>query len=110
MNPLRRTLIDYLAVRRALGYKLKRAEKLLAQFLTYVENRDEQHLRIATMLTWATLPSGSDRGWSSYRLSIVRRFAAHMHPIDPPTQVPSADRLSRPRCRATHHTSSDHAT
>ena len=33
MTPLRHALLDYLAVRRALGYKLQRAEKLLAQFL-----------------------------------------------------------------------------
>src|SRR5207247_311427 len=33
MSPLRQVLADYLAVRRALGYKLKRTEKLLAQFL-----------------------------------------------------------------------------
>ena len=32
MSPLRQALIDYLAVRRALGYKLERAEKLLGQF------------------------------------------------------------------------------
>lgn len=107
MNSLRRSLIDYLAVRRALGYKLKRAEKLLAQFLTYVENRGDQHLRIATMLAWATQPSGSDRGWSSYRLSIVRGFASHMRTIDPATEVPSADLLPRRRCRATPYLYSD---
>jgi hypothetical protein len=80
-----------LVVRRAFGYKLERAEKLLSQLLTYVENRREEHLRIATMLAWATLPSGTDRGWSSYRPSIVRGFASHMHTIDPATEVPSAD-------------------
>ena len=31
MNTLRQALADYLAVRRVLGYKLARAEKLLAQ-------------------------------------------------------------------------------
>ena len=34
MSPLRQALVDYLAVRRALGYKLKRTENLLAQFGT----------------------------------------------------------------------------
>ena len=43
MNTLRQALADYLAVRRALGYKLARAEKLLAQFLDYVEDRGEDH-------------------------------------------------------------------
>jgi hypothetical protein len=37
MNALRKALADYFAVRRALGFKLYRAEKLLNQFLTFVE-------------------------------------------------------------------------
>lgn len=41
MNFLRQALADYLAVRRALGYRLARAEKLLAQFLAFVEDRGE---------------------------------------------------------------------
>ncbi len=36
MNALRKALADYFAVRRALGFKLYRAEKLLDQFLTFV--------------------------------------------------------------------------
>ena len=34
MMPLRHALADYLALRRALGYRLARAEKLLAQLLS----------------------------------------------------------------------------
>ncbi len=47
MSPLRHALADYLVVRRALGFKLQRAEKLLDQFLTYVEQCGETHLRAA---------------------------------------------------------------
>lgn len=107
MSPLRHALLDYLALRRALGYKLQRAEKLLAQFLTYVEAHGEQHLRVATMVTWATLPGGPDRGWASHRLSVVRRFASHLHAINPATEVPPADLLPRRRCRATPYLYSD---
>ena len=107
MSPLRHALIDYLALRRALGYKLQRAEKLLAQFLTYVEDHGEPHLRVATMLAWATLPAGTDHGWASHRLSVVRRFAAHLHAIDPATEVPPADLLPRRRSRATPYLYSD---
>jgi integrase/recombinase XerD len=38
MSPLRKPLVGYLAVRRALGYKLAYAGKLLGQFVTYLEN------------------------------------------------------------------------
>jgi hypothetical protein len=44
MNALRKALADYFVVRRALGFKLYRAEKLLSQFLTFVEDRGEDHL------------------------------------------------------------------
>ena len=54
MNVLRQALADYLAVRRALGYRLARPEKLLAQFLAFVEDRGEEHLTIETALAWAT--------------------------------------------------------
>jgi integrase/recombinase XerD len=107
MSPLRQALADYLAVRRALGYKLDKPEKLLAQLLTYVEERGETHLRTATMVAWATLPEGADRSWSSYRLSVVRGFASHMCAIDPTTEVPPADLLPWRRCRATPYLYTD---
>ena len=61
MSPLRQVLADYLAVRRALGYKLKRTETLLAQFLTYLEDRGEKRVSTETALAWATLPSAHPR-------------------------------------------------
>src|SRR5271166_2677036 len=101
MNVLRQALADYLAVRRALGYRLARAEKLLAQFLAFVEDRGEEHLTIETALAWATAPAGADPNWMSRRLSDVRRFAIHLRGIDPATQVPPADILPGRSRRAT---------
>jgi integrase len=107
MSPLRQALADYLAVRRVLGYRLVRAEKLLAQFLTYVEARGEDHLTTATALAWATLSPGAHRSWVSTRLSIVRRFAVHLQGIDPATEVPVRDLLPGQTCRATPYLYSD---
>ncbi len=107
MNSLRQTLADYLAVRRALGYGLKRDEKLLDQFLTYLEDLGQDRVTTTTALAWATLPRGADRSWWSNRLSIVRGFAVHLHAIDPATEVPSADLLPWKRCRATPYLYSD---
>lgn len=101
MNALRQALADYLAVRRALGYGLARAEKLLTQFLAFVEDRDERHLTVETALAWATAPAGADVSWMSRRLSDVRRFAVHLRGIDPATQVPPADILPARTRRAT---------
>jgi integrase len=107
MSPLREALADYLAVRRVLGYRLVRAEKLLAQFLTFVEARGEEHLTIATALAWATLSPGAHRSWASTRLSIVRCFAVHLQGIDPATEVPARDLLPGQTCRATPYLYSD---
>jgi integrase len=101
MNALRQALTDYLAVRRALGYRLARAEKLLGQFLTYLEDLGEERVRTETALAWATLPQGAHRSWASTRLSAVRRFAAHLRGIDPATEVPPRDLLPGRSCRAT---------
>jgi len=101
MNVLRQALADYLAVRRALGYRLARAEKLLAQFLDFVEHRGEEHLTIETALAWAMAPAGANPNWMSRRLCDVRRFAIHLRGIYPATQVPPPDILPGRSHRAT---------
>lgn len=107
MSPLRQALADYLAVRRILGYRLVRAEKLLAQFLTYVEARGEDHLTTATAVAWATVSLGAHRSWTATRLSIVRRFATYLQGIDPATEVPARDLLPGQNRRATPYLYSD---
>ena len=100
MNALRNALADYFVVRRALGFKLYRAEKLLAQFLTFVEERGEGHLTTETALAWATLPQRGQT-WAYARLSVVRRFANHLRGIDPATEVPPSHLLIQKKGRAT---------
>lgn len=107
MTRLRHALVDYLAVRRALGYKLDKPAGLLDQFLAYAEQRGEEYLRVDTMLAWARLPDGADASWASYRLSVVRTFAVHVHAIDPANEVPAPDLLPWRRCRATPYLYSD---
>ncbi len=62
---------------------------------------------LPTMLAWATLPGHEQSGWPAYRLSIVRRFAVHLHAIDPATEVPPADVLPWRHGRATPYLYSD---
>jgi integrase/recombinase XerD len=90
-------LVGYLAVRRALGYRLVRAEKLLAQFIAWLDDRGEETITTASALAWATLPA-TDSGWHAYRLSVVRGFAAHVHALDPANELVPQDLLpQRPR-------------
>jgi integrase len=98
MTALEDHLAGYLAVRRALGYKLARAEKLLTQFLRWLEDRGELTVTTELALQWATLPLATDSNWHAHRLSVVRGFAAHLHALEPAHQVPPHDlRPQRPR-------------
>jgi integrase len=106
VSPLRQALAGYLAVRRSLGYKLARPEKLLAQFITYLEDAGAATVTTELALAWATLPAG-DANWHAQRLSVVRGFAAYLHTIDPCAQVPSAGLIPSRRLRATPYLYSD---
>ena len=46
-GPLRDQLADYLTLRRALGYRLERPEKLLNQFLEHLEHHGEEVITVA---------------------------------------------------------------
>ena len=89
-GPLRDQLADYLALRRALGYRLARPEKLLGQFLDHLERRGESTITVAAALDWARLPANGDSNWWAYRLSAVRGFATYLHALDPAHEVPAA--------------------
>lgn len=100
-GPLRDRLVDYLALRRALGYRLDRPEKLLNQFLTHVEATGQEVVTIATALEWAQLPSNGASNWWGYRLSVVRGFATYLHALDPAHEVPATELLRQRPQRAT---------
>lgn len=81
--PLEGELADYLGLRRALGYRLARPEKLLRQFLGYLGDHGQNTITVATALEWACLPAASTSNWWAYRLAAVRGFATYLHQLDP---------------------------
>lgn len=93
MIALQPALADYLAVRRTLGYKLQRTEKLLQQFIAYLEAVGAHHVTVDAALAWATLPADGDVSWWTGRLTVVRRFATYLRSLDPETEVPPTDLL-----------------
>ena len=106
-GPLRRELADYLALRRALGYRLARPEKLLGQFLEHLERLGESRITVAVVLDWARLPARGSSHWWAYRLSAVRGFATYLHALDPAHEVPAAQLLPQRPCRASPYLYSD---
>ena len=80
---LRTALDEYLKLRRGLGFSLARDEKLLGQFLGYLNQLGHASITIDDALAWAKLPEPASPGWLGMRLSVVRSFAAYLHkPID----------------------------
>ncbi len=106
MNALRNALADYLNVRRAFGFKLDRAEKLLGQFVSYLELRHADVVTVEHALAWATLPQRSG-WWHAMRLSAVRRFAVYLRNVDDRTQVPPPGLIAHGKHRATPYLYSD---
>ena len=107
MIPLRPALKNYLTMRRALGYKLRRTEKLLAQFITYVEATSSELVTNEVAVAWATLPVGGDESWWAARLSVVRSFTNYLHTLDETTEVPPADLMPARTHRAVPYLYSD---
>lgn len=107
MSALRRDLDNYLAIRRALGFKLERTGLLLADFVGYLGTNRVDKITTDAALAWATLPSNGASGWWAQRLSVVRGFARHLHAIDPTHQVPPPGLLPGRSHRATPFLYSD---
>ena len=101
MSHLRNALADYLTMRRTLGYKMDKAERLLGQFTAFAEDRGETHVRTETALAWALQPVGAAAIWTSRRLTQVRLFARHLRALDGVSEVPADDLLPARVRRAT---------
>lgn len=100
MSQLRQALADYLSLRRSLGYKLRRPEKLLHQFIAFLEIAGTETITTKQALAWARQPENGNVSWWSYRLSIVRGFAKYLHGLDANVEVPPEGLLPCPPQRA----------
>jgi len=101
MSGLDEVLADYLRIRRAMGYKLERDGKLLAQFVVFLADRGAQTIVTELALQWASLPAACAPRWRAYRLGVVRGFARYAQTVDPMTEVPPARLLTGAGSRAT---------
>jgi integrase/recombinase XerD len=108
MSALRQAAADYIMVRRALGSKLERHPRLLENFVAYLEAAGARTITTELALAWARLP-GDDAhpAYLSGRLCVVRGFARHLQAFDPATEVPPAELLPWPKCRAIPYLYSD---
>lgn len=107
MSPLRTALDEYIAVRRALGYKLLLTGRLLRRFVEFAEHRHADYITTELALKWATQPAHAQPSQWANRLGMVRRFARYCQAKDPRTVVPPPDLLPHPYRRAAPYIYSD---
>ena len=79
---LRDSLADYLNLRRALGFQLANAGRLLEQFVGYLERHGIDTVTTEHAVRWATLPADASRHWLAIRVGVVRGFTVYLHSID----------------------------
>lgn len=94
MTGLREHADQYLAMRRALGFKLESFGARLHSFIGFAEAAGIETLTEQVALDWAIGASrSSDQVIWSRRLMIVRSFARYLAVFEPATQVPAPDIL-----------------
>ena len=88
MSKLGKAADHYLALRRALGFKLGRTETRLRQFLAFMEGKRTTRITTSLALEFATEASKLDPRTKAHRLSVVRGFARHLAATDPTIEIP----------------------
>jgi integrase len=97
MTALGSALADYLAVRRAVGYRLDDDGRLLARFVAHLDAIGIETVTVAVALEWAcATPRG---GAGVKRLSAVRGFTRYLQALDPAHEVPPTGLLPTSRVR-----------
>ena len=99
MSGLRARAEEYLAMRRALGFKLESHGPRLMSFVRFCEDRGAATVTTDLAVEWATSTASDHEAYQARRLDVVRIFARHLQPLDPAAEVPPEDVLDRRQCR-----------
>lgn len=107
MSNLRGSVADYLRVRRALGFKLYDAERLLNHFVDFMERKKTRFISTALALQWATENTNCHPSRWASRLSVIRCFARFRRAADSRTEIPPPYLLSHRHRRKARDIHSD---
>ncbi len=88
MSPVAKAVEEYLALRRALGFELRRSAAMLRSFARYLEQQGALHVSTELALRWAKQPTAAQPAHWASRLGAVRRFAQYLSASDPRTEIP----------------------
>jgi len=107
MTTLAQALNEYLAIRRALGFELREVAGCLRNFVAFLQAEGASHITTELALRWATRPAEAQPSTWTWRLGMVRRFAAWHSAMEPRTEIPPAGLLPHRYQRKKPHIYSD---
>jgi integrase/recombinase XerD len=92
---------SYLALRRSAGYVLSNAEYLLRSFATFAADRQERHIRTATVIDWASQTVSVAQRHARYQA--VCKLARHVRLEDPQHESPPQNHFGYRKIRRVPH-------
>jgi len=99
MTGLRGQVRDYLALRRAMGFKMEKYGPLLDSLAGYLEGAGLAAVTVQAAVAWAVLPQDAHPHRWKQRLDAARGFARYLAASDPAAEVPPAGLLAARRSR-----------
>ena len=69
----------YLKIRRNLGYDLSTSERVLKQFVSFLESKNETHITTDLFLEWKRFFGKASQNTWARRLGMVRLFASWLY-------------------------------
>jgi integrase/recombinase XerD len=88
MSELRKSLRSYLALRRALGFKLQTQGHLLHRFVDFADEQGASFITRDLALRWAMASPHGQPAQCGRRLHVVRMFAEYRADADSRTEIP----------------------
>jgi integrase/recombinase XerD len=88
MSQLRKSMQEYLAMRRRLGFKLHEVALRLDDFASFMDQHRASRITRSLALTWAQRPPSALPVIWAQRLGVVRGFARYLSAFDPRTEIP----------------------
>ena len=88
MKTLRQAVMDYLSLRRSLGFKLTKHDSCLREFVSFLKQKGAARISTSLALQFATQRRHQQPAEWAARLSIVRGFARYRSGDDLNTEIP----------------------
>jgi integrase/recombinase XerD len=81
-------LHSYLKIRRSLGFDLSTSERVLKQFVSFLESKHETYITSDLFMQWKQVFGRAAQSTWARRLGMVRLFASWLHSMDPLHEIP----------------------